>query len=113
MAAEQPSSFDLSQRLPFRYFSPEKTVSAVGGQPLPADTTREPVPRRPRQRSRSGPVAELTVDPRVLRLARSLAEQAMGRLVYLQDGSIIVANSPQHARYMREDPTFDTFNGSS
>jgi hypothetical protein len=37
----------------------------------------------------------------------------MGRLVYLQDGSIIVANSPQHARYMREDPTFDTFNGSS
>jgi hypothetical protein len=94
------------QRLPEIYTSPDKTVDEVASRPLPPVEPARGQMRR--SRSDFGPVISTTIDPGVLRHARRMVGQELGRLVFRQDGSVIVANSPAHARLIREKPHFDT-----
>lgn len=98
---------DNSRRLPNIYEAPDETVNEVGGRSLPAP--EHTVQRGTKPKSRSGQVKEIAVDPAVLQLARILADGALNRLVITQDGSVIIANSAEHAGLMRASPNFDTF----
>jgi hypothetical protein len=101
---------DDSLRLARIYEAPDDVVDKVGGRPLPAP---EPAaPRRTRQVPRSGRVEEMRVDPAVLQLARILASGALNSLVIMQDGSVIIANSAEHAGFMRSSPDFSTFDAT-
>jgi hypothetical protein len=55
----------------------------------------------------------MKIGPEVLELALILADRIMDRVVVMQDGSLVVANSSRHAQLMRTNPDFQTFGAPS